>query len=97
MTFKKRNLLAGAIAISILTTTAAVWAQSPAPAMDAAPAKAMSTAELVAAFVKADANKDGKLSKQEAEGVPGLVAKFETIDTDGDKFVSRAEFDKAIQ
>ncbi len=98
MTFKKRNLLASAIAISVLATTASVWAQSTAPAMDAVPAKAaMSTTELVAAFVKSDANKDGKLSKQEAEGVPGLVAKFEMIDTDGDKFISRAEFDKAIQ
>lgn len=97
MTFKNRNVLAGAIAISMLTTTASVWAQSTAAEMDAAPAKAMSKVELVAAFVKADANKDGKLSKQEAEGLPGLVAKFETIDTDGDKFVSSAEFDNAIE
>jgi hypothetical protein len=51
----------------------------------------------MAAFTKSDANKDGKLSKEEAAGVPGLVAKFEIIDTDGDKFVSKAEFDKAIQ
>jgi hypothetical protein len=51
----------------------------------------------LAAFAKSDLNKDGKLTKTEAEGVPGLASKFEAIDTDGDKMVSKAEFEKAIQ
>jgi EF hand len=109
MSFKSRTLIAGA-AITLLSTSAA-WAQSTAPAMGgatpptdkpaaAAPAggdKPMSAKEMSAAFTKADANKDGKLDKAEAEGVPGLAAKFEQVDTDGDKMVSKAEFEKAIK
>lgn len=105
MTFKVRNLLAGATAMSILAATSAVWAQSTAPAMGAMPApaasasaaKPMSANELLAAFAKSDTNKDGKLSKQEAEGVPGLSAKFDQVDMDGDKMVSKAEFEKTLQ
>jgi hypothetical protein len=107
MTFKTRNLIAkstlasAATTLAILLTTANSWAQSTAPAMEGTPpagaTSAMTAKELMAAFTKADANKDGKLTKVEAEGVPGLVAKFEAIDTDGDKFVSKAEFEKAIQ
>ncbi len=95
MTIRSRILLAGAI--SILSATASVWAESPATEMDFGSADAVSKARLGVAFVKADVNKDGKLSKLEAEGVPGLVAMFETFDADGDMFVSRTEFDRAIQ
>ncbi len=108
MTFKSRTLIAGA-AISLLATSAA-WAQSTAPAMGGAPAaekpaaatpaptdKPMTSKEMMAAFTKADVNKDGKLDKMEAEGVPGLVARFEQIDADADKMVSKAEFEKATK
>lgn len=57
----------------------------------------MSAKDLMAAFTKSDANKDGKLTKTEAEGVLGLLSKFEAIDTDDDKMISKAEFEKAIQ
>ncbi len=88
-----------AVALTILLTTASVWAQSTAPAMEGTPAATapMSAKDLMAAVTKSDANKDGKLTKTEAEGVPGLVSKFEAIDTDGDKMISKAEFEKAIQ
>jgi EF hand len=102
MSFKSRTLIAGA-AITLLSTSA-VWAQSTAPAMGgAAPApaaaaeKPMSAKDMAAAFTKADANKDGKLDKTEAEGVPGLAAKFDQVDTDGDKMVSKAEFEKGMK
>jgi hypothetical protein len=103
MSFKSRTLIAGA-AITLLATSAA-WAQSTAPAMGgaapAAPAaagdKPMSAKDLAAAFTKADANKDGKLDKIEAEGVPGLAAKFEQVDADGDKMVTKAEFEKGMK
>jgi EF hand len=109
MTLKTRNLIAkstlasAATMLAILGTTASSWAQSTAPAMEGtAPAAAgatspMTAKELMSAFTKSDANKDGKLSKDEAAGVPGLVTKFEAIDTDGDKFISKTEFEKAIQ
>lgn len=105
MTLKTRNLIAkstlasAATALAILLTTATSWAQSTAPAMEGSPATAkpaMSAKDLMAAFTKSDTNKDGKLSKEEAAGVPGLVERFEAIDTDGDKFISKAEFEKAI-
>ena len=102
MSFKSRTLIAGA-AIALLSTSA-VWAQSTAPAMGgaapAAPAgaeKPMSARDAAVAFTKADANKDGKLDKMEAEGVPGLAAKFEQVDADGDKMVSKAEFEKGMK
>lgn len=91
----KSSSATSAVALTILLTTASVWAQSTAPAAQGTPA--MSAKDLMEAFTKSDLNKDGKLSKIEAEGVPGLVSKFEAIDTDGDKFVSKAEFEKAIQ
>lgn len=104
-TFAAKTIRSGAattaVALTVLLTTAATWAQSTAPAMEGAAAAGASapitSKELLAAFTKSDANKDGKLSKEEAAGVPGLVTKFEIIDVDGDKFVSKTEFDKAIQ
>ncbi len=102
MSFKSHTLIAGA-AISLLATSA-VWAQSTAPAMGTgapAPAaagdKPMSAKDMALAFTKADANKDGKLDKLEAEGVPGLAAKFEQVDADGDKMVSKVEFEKGLK
>lgn len=92
MTFKTRKLMQGAAAAIMLTTTAA-WAQT-----NIGPAgteKAMSKQDRMAAFAKADANNDGKLDIVEAENVPGLVARFKQVDTDGDGMVSKAEFEKA--
>ncbi len=71
---------------------------SAAPAAPAAPkAAATSSKDMEASFVRADTNKDGKLSREEAEQLPALAQRFEQIDTDGDKFISRAEFDKAMK
>lgn len=92
MTFKTRKLMLGTAAAIVLTTTAA-WAQTSVGPAGAD--KAMSKQDMVAAFTKADANKDGKLDIVEAENVPGLVARFKQLDTDGDGMVSRAEFEKA--
>ena len=51
---------------------------------------------MMGAFAKADINNDGKLDMVEAEGVPGLVARFKQVDADGDGMVSKAEFEKAV-
>jgi EF hand len=93
MTFKTRKLMQGAATAIVLTTTGA-WAQtSMGPAgVD----KPMSKQDMMSAFTKADANKDGKLDIVEAENVPGLVARFKQVDTDGDGMVSKAEFEKAM-
>ena len=91
-TFKPRKLMFGTAA-GILLTTSAAWAQTTRGS--AGTDKAMSKQEMVAAFTKADANRDGKLDIVEAENVPGLVARFKQLDTDGDGMVSKTEFDKA--
>lgn len=43
-------------------------------------------------FEKLDANKDGKVSPQEAQVSPALVKGFEHIDTNKDGFLSTDEF-----
>jgi hypothetical protein len=112
MSFQTRPLIAGA-ALALLSTSAAwAQSTAPAmgsePGMANKPAatasadkpmaeKVLTTKEMQAAFTKADVSKDGKLDKVEAEAVPGLVARFEQIDGDGDKLVSKAEFNKAIK
>lgn len=107
-TLKSHHLIVSAAAFSILATTSALWAQSGSMAAPAYPnmgasannsqqAKSLSAEELVAAFTKADVNKDGKLSRAEAENVPGLAAKFDQIDANGDQFVSKVEFENAIR
>ena len=45
-----------------------------------------------AAFTKADANADGKLSKEEAATVPTVAAKFAELDKNKDGFLTLAEF-----
>jgi Rieske Fe-S protein len=109
MTFKSRTLITGATLAFL--ATGAVWAQSTAPAAGgmspsttapaaASPApaeKPMSAKEMGAAFTKADANKDGKLDRLEAENFPGLSARFDQVDADGDKMVSKAELEKAMK
>jgi EF hand len=99
------TLLAATAAFAQSTAPAAPGTEKPA-AGGTAPAaaspggaaeKPMSSKEVAAAFTKADTNKDGKLDKMEAEGIPGLAARFDQVDADGDKFVSKAELDKAMK
>lgn len=73
---------------------------SPAPsapaAADGMPANKASAADVDAAFDRADTNKDGKLSRTEAENLPAVAQRFEQIDTDRDTFISREELTKFI-
>lgn len=45
-----------------------------------------------AAFARADTNKDGQLSPQEAVMLPAISEKFEALDRNKDKFLSLEEF-----
>ena len=73
---------------------------SPAPARDApaatgsVPANKATSTDVNAAFDRADADKDGKLSRTEAENLPAVAQRFEQSDTDRDTFVSREELMK---
>jgi EF hand len=44
------------------------------------------------AFKRADANQDGKLSKEEAARMPAIAAKFDDLDKDKDGALSMDEF-----
>jgi hypothetical protein len=88
--YPSRGLLVGA-ALTLLASSG-VWAQALAPSD-----KPMTTKEISDTFAKADANKDGKLDMKEAETVPGLAARFDMADADGDKMISKAEFEKAMK
>ena len=48
------------------------------------------------AFVRADANGDGKLSRDEAQRLPAVWQRFDDIDANGDHFISRDEFHRGI-
>lgn len=50
-----------------------------------------------AAFDRADANADGKLSPQEAARLPAIGNRFEQLDTDHDGSLSRTEFEKGAK
>ena len=80
------------IAACALGGAASLHAQTtPAAPATAAPA----SEDAAAAFERADTNKDGKLSKAEAQAIPSVAQRFDQIDTDGDGTISRAEYDKA--
>lgn len=49
-----------------------------------------------AAFDRADTNKDGKLTVQEAARLPVIGQNFKQLDTDKDGSLSRTEFDKGV-
>ena len=88
-----------------LACAADVQAQSPAPppgrpAAQMSSPTAQATAggqEAAAAFGRADANQDGRLSAKEAELLPAVAQRFEMLDGNRDGFLSREEFEKGLK
>ena len=68
-------------------------AQMQPPAPDAA---AKDKAAIEAAFRRADINKDGKLSRAEAEMLPSVAARFDDIDKDKKGYLTLDEFMAAV-
>jgi hypothetical protein len=68
---------------------------SPSGTPGAVPQNRATAQDIEAAFNRADANKDGKLDRQEAEHFPAVAQRFEQIDTNRDTFISLAELAKA--
>jgi Ca2+-binding EF-hand superfamily protein len=52
---------------------------------------------IAAAFKRADANGDGKMSKEESARLPEVQAKFDELDKDKDGSLSLAEFTAAFE
>jgi EF hand len=80
-----RTHLAALLGSAALAFSLPAFSQTAAPASDAA-----------AAFKKADANSDGKLSKTEAAALPAIAARFDELDADKDTFLTMAEFSAAM-
>jgi hypothetical protein len=68
---------------------------APSANSGAVPQNRATTQDVEAAFNRADANKDGKLDRQESEHFPAVAQRFEQIDTNRDTFISLAELAKA--
>ena len=58
----------------------------------AAELSAVDREAIEAAFARADANGDGKLSREEAQRFPEIAARFDELDSDRDGFLSLIEF-----
>ena len=82
-TLTRSFVVAAALAGLALSTTVQSQAAEP---------MAKDKVAIEAAFTKADANGDGKLSKEEAAMVPSVAAKFAELDKNKDGFLTLAEF-----
>lgn len=70
-------------------------APAPAPSVTAA-APRYSASNLAMAFNYMDANRDGKVNREEAAGFRGVAKNFDRADTNHDNILSREEFDRAM-
>lgn len=62
-----------------------------------APAPGATGNSALTAFQRADANRDGQLSAEEARQLPAVSQRFEEMDADGNGQLSLAEFNKGVQ
>ncbi len=53
-------------------------------------------ADVSTVFNQADTNGDGRLSRQEAQAIPGLAERFDAVDTDKDGAISLQELSVAM-
>lgn len=86
-----------AAALLAMGSARAQTPQAPAPVTAAeAPAPRYTASKLEFAFNYMDGDHDGKVSRAEAAGFRGVARHFDEADTDRDNFLSRAEFDAAM-
>lgn len=91
-------LLFAALAMGGVATA---YAQAKSPTFGPGPAKTEASHEAATsasnAFERADTNRDGQLSPQEAAQLPAIAGKFKQLDVDGNGALSRSEFEKGAQ
>lgn len=71
-------------------------AAAPAQAAPSPAAPKYAAKDMAMAFSYMDANKDGKVSRDEAAGFRGVARHFDEADTNRDGFLSREEFESAL-
>jgi hypothetical protein len=71
-------------------------AEASAPAAAASPEAKYSAKDLERAFSFMDANKDGKVSRDEAASFRNVAKHFDEADTDKDQMLSPVEFENAM-
>jgi hypothetical protein len=83
---------------AVAPAAAASQAQAEPAATTAAasPAAKYSAKDLERAFSFMDANKDGKVSRDEAASFPNVAKHFDEADTDKDQMLSPGEFENAM-
>ena len=81
-----------AVTLASLAFGAPVLSQAQAAAPGAMQQAAAGDKAAADAFKRADANQDGKLSKEEAARMPAIAAKFDELDKDKDGSLSLDEF-----
>lgn len=96
-------LLALTVFVLAMNAHAQPQAESPAQAQVAAPVVPVVAAEpkyaakdVERAFGFIDANRDGKISREEAAGFRGVAKHFDEADLNKDGFLSRDEFTNAL-
>ena len=90
-----RVFVVSAAAVLFAMNAHAQGTDSPAPAASGqAPRYAASSLERAFGFMDDDG--DGKVSRQEAAGFRGVAKNFDRADTNQDGFLSREEFDTAM-
>ena len=77
------------LAVTLTTLALSAQAQGTAAPADTMPAANASAA----AFTRADANADGKLTREEAARMPAIASKFSELDKDKDGVLNAAEFE----
>ena len=91
----QRKLL-GLSSLALAFAGAAFSAQAQDKPSTTAQPMARDKATIEAAFTKADANADGKLTKDEAAKLPAVAAKFDELDKNKDGSLSLDEFSTAV-
>ena len=92
-TLRSATLIA-ALAAALPLTALAQQAQ---PGQPAQPGQQPAASAPEVAFMRADANGDGKLSKAEAARIPSVASKFDALDKDKDGMLSMGEYMTAFE
>jgi Ca2+-binding EF-hand superfamily protein len=87
--------LAVLVAASLAATTLVVATATPVRADEARPSPVAAKVDKV--FARLDADRDGRISRPEAEKGNRLANHFDKIDADRDGFVTRGELSAAIE